>query len=311
MSQFHDVLGRKSVFHFNNFLAAGHVTLEGTPTPALPPRPCICPLPHHMSTRESALFRLARGRGMLETPTPTSQAPRTTEAVVEPPEKSQKTTTPQRSEPIPVQPDPTPVRVLSWDQDSQCVFIRVGVPKGTPVSRVKVESTVTSLCVSVSPEQTAAKWYTVSQSSGTIEQSENSVTLRGAPNEGVKENTISGDLTYPCVASDTMWTIDRCGDEDEICIVLTKQNKYLSSAAWMGLFIGDEEKSLVQVAKEMHDSDEPSPRHCELPEAAQIAVEDARELRLKMGSGEYRPGVDNDDFRVVLSNETVADDDVH
>jgi hypothetical protein len=53
--------------------------------------------------------------------------------------------------------------VVSWDQDTQSVFVRVAIPRGTPASRVRVASEVRSLHVRVVPEKTKAKWYGVSK----------------------------------------------------------------------------------------------------------------------------------------------------
>ena len=125
---------------------------------------------------------------------------------------------------------------------------------------------------------------------------------------------VGGALSLPCVAGDTVWTIDRWSpnDDDErddehdiVSVVLTKASRYLSSPAWSKLFADDaEEKSLTQLARELAEADEPSPRHCDLPEAAQIALEDTRERRLMMGAGRWTPDDPAfDDFRVVLSNE--------
>ena len=64
-------------------------------------------------------------------------------------------------------------------------------------------------------------------------------------------------------------------NDDIVSVVLTKASRYLSSPAWSKLFADDaEEKSLTQLARELAEADEPSPRHCDLPEAAQIALEE-------------------------------------
>ena len=266
-----------------------------------------------MSTRESALFRLARGRAVPETPEPGSPAPATPKPVVEKPVESQKSekTTTKSTPTLPSPPlPPTPVSVLSWAQDTACVFVRVGVPKGTSVSRITVNATVHGLEVAVAPELSKAKWYGVE--GGKITETVKNVTLHGAPTDDSTASTdatkIAGALTHAIVAGDTMWTLERGSPQDtqdEVNIVLTKSAKWLSSPAWRALFVGDEEKGLLQVAKELHDADEPSPLHSDLPEAAQIAVEETRERRLAMGAGQWHP--DNtsevDDFRVVLSND--------
>jgi hypothetical protein len=217
--------------------------------------------------------------------------------------------------------------VVSWDQDTQSVFVRVAIPRGTPASRVRVASEVRSLHVRVVPEKTKAKWYGVSQD-GTLKITDEDATLEGAPDASTTVDekgtlkrdatNVGGALSLPCVAGDTVWTIDRWSSTDEgddkhdcVCVVLTKASRYLSSPAWSKLFADDaEEKSLTQLARELADADEPSPRHCDLPEAAQIALEDTRERRLMMGAGRWTPDDPAfDDFRVVLSNRDEDYDD--
>ena len=162
----------------------------------------------------------------------------------------------------------------------------------------------------MAPELSKAKWYGVE--GGKITETVKNVTLHGAPTDDSTASTdatkIAGALTHAIVAGDTMWTLERGSPQDtqdEVNIVLTKSAKWLSSPAWRALFIGDEEKGLLQVAKELHDADEPSPLHSDLPEAAQIAVEETRERRLAMGAGQWHPDNNSevDDFRVVLSND--------
>jgi hypothetical protein len=203
------------------------------------------------------------------------------------------------------------------------VFVRVGIPPGTPASRVEVQSAVQRLDVRLLPEKTKAKWYGVG-TDGTLRVTDSNVTLEGGPSGDARATEkVGGDLTRPVVAGETIWTIDRAArssqnargahrvsdDSDPttcdcVSIVLTKASRWLSSLAWSALFVGDPEKSLAALAKELHDADEPSPRHCDLPEAAQIAVEDTRERRVMMGTGQWKPDDPVfDDFRVVLSNE--------
>ena len=201
------------------------------------------------------------------------------------------------------------------------MFVRVAIPRGTPASRVRVASEVRSLHVRVVPEKTKAKWYGVGQD-GTLKLTDEDATLEGAPDassvDPEKGTLVGGALSLPCVAGDTVWTIDRWCSKDEgddkddcVCVVLTKASRYLSSPAWSKLFADDaEEKSLTQLARELADADEPSPRHCDLPEAAQIALEDTRERRLMMGAGRWTPDDPAfDDFRVVLSNRDEDYDD--
>ena len=280
-----------------------------------------------MSTRESALFRLARGRSPAprepRSPSPPPSPPRAArreppEAVVlRPPQVASKPKPKVVSSP----PDAaTPLRVASWDQDTQCVFVRVAIPRGTPASRVRVQSETRSLHVRVVPEKTKAKWYGVSDD-GSLRVTDTDATLHGAPRFAEKNapptsddaRRVGGALSLPCVAGDTVWTIDRWSPNDDehddehdiVSVVLTKASRYLSSPAWSKLFADDaEEKSLTQLARELAEADEPSPRHCDLPEAAQIALEDTRERRLMMGAGRWTPDDPAfDDFRVVLSNE--------
>ena len=218
-------------------------------------------------------------------------------------------------------PPATPLRVASWDQDTQCVFVRVAIPRGTPASRVRVQSETRSLHVRVVPEKTKAKWYGVSDDGKSLRVTDTDATLHGAPRFAEKNapptsddaRRVGGALSLPCVAGDTVWTIDRWSPNDDehddehdiVSVVLTKASRYLSSPAWSKLFADDaEEKSLTQLARELAEADEPSPRHCDLPEAAQIALEDTRERRLMMGAGRWTPDDPAfDDFRVVLSNE--------
>lgn len=281
-----------------------------------------------MSTRESALFRLARGRSPAprepRSPSPPPSPPRAArreppEAVVlRPPQVASKPKPKVVSSP----PDAaTPLRVASWDQDTQCVFVRVAIPRGTPASRVRVQSETRSLHVRVVPEKTKAKWYGVSDDGKSLRVTDTDATLHGAPRFAEKNapptsddaRRVGGALSLPCVAGDTVWTIDRWSPNDDehddehdiVSVVLTKASRYLSSPAWSKLFADDaEEKSLTQLARELAEADEPSPRHCDLPEAAQIALEDTRERRLMMGAGRWTPDDPAfDDFRVVLSNE--------
>lgn len=291
-----------------------------------------------MSTRDSALFRLARGRSLAprepRSPSPPPSSPRAAreqpEAVASPPNVA----SPPKPKPVasspqatPLRSETTPLRVVSWDQDTQSVFVRVAIPRGTPASRVRVASEVRSLHVRVVPEKTKAKWYGVSQD-GTLKITDEDATLEGAPDASTTVDekgtlkrdatNVGGALSLPCVAGDTVWTIDRWSSKDEgddkhdcVCVVLTKASRYLSSPAWSKLFADDaEEKSLTQLARELADADEPSPRHCDLPEAAQIALEDTRERRLMMGAGRWTPDDPAvDDFRVVLSNRDEDYDD--
>lgn len=78
-------------------------------------------------------------------------------------------------------PPATPLRVASWDQDTQCVFVRVAIPRGTPASRVRVTSEVRSLHVRVVPEKTKAKWYGVSDDGKSLCLTNQDATLQGAP----------------------------------------------------------------------------------------------------------------------------------
>ena len=286
-----------------------------------------------MSTRESALFRLARGSPVAprepRSPSPPPSPPRA--ARREQPETVTSPRTNVASPPKPKAVAPsaapaTPLRVASWDQDTQCVFVRVAIPRGTPASRVRVTSEVRSLHVRVVPEKTRAKWYGVSDDGKTLCVTDQHATLEGALRMATREAPLESDdahvggaLSLPCVAGDTVWTIERWSEHeakttktsssplphDVVCVVLTKAARYLSSPAWSKLFEDDaNEKSLAQLARELAEADEPSPSHCDLPEAAQIALEDTRERRLLMGSGHWTPDDPAfDDFRVVLSNK--------
>ena len=282
-----------------------------------------------MSTRESALFRLARGRSPAlrepRSPSPPPSPPRCArreqpETVASPPNVAPNVASKAvASAPVHTA---TPVRVASWDQDTQYVFVRVAIPRGTAASRVRVTSEVRSLHVRVVPEKTRAKWYGVSDDGKTLRVTDQHATLEGAPRMAMQQTPLESDdmhvggaLSLPCVAGETVWTIERWSEReaettsssshDVVCVVLTKASRYLSSPAWSKLFEDDaHEKSLAQLARELTEADEPSPPHCDLPEAAQIALEDTRERRLLMGSGHWTPDDPAfDDFRVVLSNE--------
>ena len=182
-------------------------------------------------------------------------------------------------------------RLLSWDQDTTAVYVRVAVPSGTRARDVGVD---------VRPDR---------------------MTFSLAWHGAVKE--ASGKLRGRCVASETLWTLedgdapaasaaaqtDGAGDRtnrsqrrlSHVHVVLTKRDRGLTDAAWTGLFEGDEEKSLTDVLRELTHADEASARHEDLPQDVQAAIEEVRERRMMMGSGEWNP-LDGtfDDFRLVL-----------
>ena len=124
--------------------------------------------------------------------------------------------------------------------DTQCVFVRVAIPRGTPASRVRVQSETRSLHVRVVPEKTKAKWYGVSDD-GSLRVTDTDATLHGAPRFAEKNapptsddaRRVGGALSLPCVAGDTVWTIDRWSPNDDehddehdiVSVVLTKASR--------------------------------------------------------------------------------------
>ena len=179
-------------------------------------------------------------------------------------------------------PSPAPpLRVLSWDQDTTSVFVRVAIPRGTPARAVRVDVRPRRLAVSVE-----------------------------APRVEDAPRPLSRALRHPCVAAETVWTLERHtrapGDGDEnphdlLHVLLVKRHGRITDPAWRGLLEGDREKTHAETLRELIDADEPSCPHDQLPEDAREAVEELRERRLAMGRGEWRPDDGEfDDFRIVL-----------
>lgn len=180
-------------------------------------------------------------------------------------------------------PSPAPpLRVLSWDQDTTSVFVRVAIPRGTPARAVRVDVRPRKLSVSVD----AAR-------------------VEDAPGQ-----QLCGTLRHPVVAAETIWTLERHthtpGDGDEnphdlLHVLLVKRHGRITDPAWRGLLEGDSEKTRSETLRELVDCDEPSCPHDQLPDDAREAVEELRERRLAMGRGEWRPDDGEfDDFRIVL-----------
>lgn len=172
-------------------------------------------------------------------------------------------------------PSPAPpLRVLSWDQDTTSVFVRVAIPRWTPARAVRVDVRPRKLSISV------------------------------------EADSLVGKLRHPVIAAETIWTLERhthtpgVGDEnphDLLHVLLVKRHGRITDPAWRGLLEGDREKTHAETLRELVDCDEPSCPHDQLPDDAREAVEELRERRLAMGRGEWRPDDGEfDDFRIVL-----------
>ena len=180
-------------------------------------------------------------------------------------------------------PSPAPpLRVISWDQDTTSVFVRVAIPRGTPARAVRVDVRPRKLSISVDAARV----------------------------EDIPGQELCGTLRHPCVAAETIWTLERhtrtpCNrDEDPhdlLHVLLVKRHGRITDPAWRGLLEGDREKTHAETLRELVDCDEPSCPHDQLPDDAREAVEELRERRLAMGRGEWRPDDGEfDDFRIVL-----------
>lgn len=227
----------------------------------------------------SALKSLARGAEPPATDPPSPPAPFPSQRKKRGDVPSERSVTSRVATPSPA----PPLRVLSWDQDTTSVFVRVAIPRGTPARAVRVDVRPRRLAVSVE-----------------------------APRVEDAPRPLSRALRHPCVAAETVWMLERHtrapGDGDEnphdlLHVLLVKRHGRITDPAWRGLLEGDREKTHAETLRELIDADEPSCPHDQLPEDAREAVEELRERRLAMGRGEWRPDDGEfDDFRIVLAD---------